>query len=92
MRWMRRRGDRVLIIDRGKIVADGTVSELIDDLDGCASLEDVFRMLTAGKGAKSAPKGATPTDKTKPELEETKPEAADEESAPEARAEAEAEA
>jgi ABC-2 type transport system ATP-binding protein len=62
--------DRVLIIDHGKIVADGTVTELIDNLDGCDSLEEVFRALTGRKGeTKPVPKKAGPSKGLEEEVE-----------------------
>jgi len=36
--------DRVLVLHQGRLVADATVSQLLEKHD--ASLEDVFKMLT----------------------------------------------
>ncbi len=49
--------DRVGIMDRGTIIADGTVAELRSRYDSDASLEDLFLQLTDSDGAKgdSAP-------------------------------------
>ncbi len=37
---------RAMIIDRGKVVADGTPESLRKLVPGCASLDEVFRSLT----------------------------------------------
>ena len=52
--------DRILIIDEGRIVADGTLAELLDPLDDAHSLEDIFRALTGTKpGASTTPDAAS---------------------------------
>ena len=40
--------DRVLIIDRGRLVADGRVAELYERVPGARKLEDIFLALTGG--------------------------------------------
>jgi ABC-2 type transport system ATP-binding protein len=50
--------DRLIIIDRGRIIAEGSPQDLVDSVDGARSLEDVFVALTPGPAAASTTKGA----------------------------------
>jgi ABC-2 type transport system ATP-binding protein len=43
--------DRVIIIDHGRIIAEGSPQDLIDSVDGAKSLEDVFVALTPNPAA-----------------------------------------
>jgi ABC-2 type transport system ATP-binding protein len=45
--------DRLIIIDHGRIIAEGSPQELIDSVDGARSLEDVFVAITPKPGAAS---------------------------------------
>jgi ABC-2 type transport system ATP-binding protein len=50
--------DRLVIIDYGRIIAEGSPQDLIDSVTGAKSLEDVFVALTAKPAAASATRGA----------------------------------
>jgi ABC-2 type transport system ATP-binding protein len=43
---------RAMIIDRGKVVADGTPEQLRKIVPGCNSLDEVFRSITRSETAK----------------------------------------
>jgi ABC-2 type transport system ATP-binding protein len=43
-----------MIIDRGKVVADGTPEQLKKLVPGCNSLDEVFRNITRSETAKKA--------------------------------------
>jgi ABC-2 type transport system ATP-binding protein len=43
---------RAMIIDRGKVVADGTPDQLKKLVPGCNSLDEVFRSITRSETAK----------------------------------------
>jgi ABC-2 type transport system ATP-binding protein len=45
---------RAMIIDRGKVVADGTPEQLKKLVPGCNSLDEVFRNITRSETAKKA--------------------------------------
>ncbi|MCA9562116.1 MAG: ATP-binding cassette domain-containing protein [Myxococcales bacterium] len=62
--------DRVLILDHGKIVADGTVAELQAKLGGNLSLEEVFRELTKGDRQSSVRPPQTRTSEAQPAVSE----------------------
>ena len=49
--------DRLIIIDRGEILAEGSPQDLIDSVDGAQSLEDVFVAITP-RPAAARPRGA----------------------------------
>ena len=49
--------DRVVIIDHGHIIAEGSPQDLIKSVDGAQSLEDVFVALTPKPAAASASEG-----------------------------------
>lgn len=49
--------DRLIIIDRGRILAEGSPRELIDSVDGAQSLEDVFVAIAAKSAAASTTRG-----------------------------------
>ncbi|MDH2415715.1 ABC transporter ATP-binding protein [Nocardioides sp. CER19] len=48
--------DRVIIIDHGRIIAEGSPQDLIDSVDDARSLEDVFVALTPRPGTASTTK------------------------------------
>jgi ABC-2 type transport system ATP-binding protein len=50
--------DRLVILDHGRIIAEGSPQELIDSVRDARSLEDVFVALTAKPTAASTTKGA----------------------------------
>jgi ABC-2 type transport system ATP-binding protein len=50
--------DRLIIIDRGQVIAQGTPRELINSVDDARSLEDVFVAITPKPGAASPTRGA----------------------------------
>jgi ABC-2 type transport system ATP-binding protein len=50
--------DRLIIIDHGQIIAEGSPQELIDSVDGAQSLEDVFVAITPKPAAASTVRGA----------------------------------
>ena len=50
--------DRLIIIDHGRIIAEGSPQDLINSVDGARSLEDVFVAITPKPAAASITKGA----------------------------------
>ena len=50
--------DRLIIIDHGQIIAEGSPQALIDSVEGARSLEDVFVAITPKPAAASATRGA----------------------------------
>ena len=50
--------DRLIIIDHGRIIAEGSPQDLIDSVDGARSLEDVFVAITPKPAAASTTRGA----------------------------------
>lgn len=50
--------DRLVIIDHGRIIAEGSPQDLINSVEGAQSLEDVFVALTPRPAAASTIKGA----------------------------------
>ena len=50
--------DRLIIIDRGQILAEGSPQDLINSVDGARSLEDVFVAITPKAAAVSTIRGA----------------------------------
>jgi ABC-type multidrug transport system ATPase subunit len=50
--------DRLIIIDRGHIIAEGSPLDLINSVGGAQSLEDVFIALTPKPAAASTTSGA----------------------------------
>jgi ABC-2 type transport system ATP-binding protein len=50
--------DRLIIIDRGQILAEGSPQDLINSVEGAHSLEDVFVAITPKLSAGSTTRGA----------------------------------
>lgn len=50
--------DRLVILDRGEIIAEGSPQDLIDSVAGAQSLEDVFVAITPKPAAASTTRGA----------------------------------
>jgi ABC-2 type transport system ATP-binding protein len=50
--------DRLIIIDHGLVIAEGSPQDLIRSVDGADSLEDVFVALTPRRAVRSAARGA----------------------------------
>jgi ABC-2 type transport system ATP-binding protein len=50
--------DRLIIIDRGQILAEGSPQDLINSVDGAHSLEDVFVAITPKRAAASTTRGS----------------------------------